>query len=173
MHEIYVYFWFEIVGPSANARPVGKNHPLEKILCEPFAGFSSAGVQWQSLDQGLPSFCSRKFLWQVSMLFDYTHLPLNNISLCKNGAVKVCQPEDVNELPVCPFFCLAYRIFSPVLFCSGCRYMKWRHFSWIHTYFRMRFRGSRTSIHRVEIWPLHIGLWLTYAFYSNWIEEVR
>ena len=38
-------FIFYGAGSSANARPVGKNDPPEKILCESFAGFSTVGVQ--------------------------------------------------------------------------------------------------------------------------------
>lgn len=64
----FFFFILNWIGSSANARPVGKNHPLEKIRFEPFAGVSTVGVQWQGLGQGLPPSCSRKFLWQVSML---------------------------------------------------------------------------------------------------------
>lgn len=86
----FVSLLIEIAGSSANARSVGKNDPLEKVLCEPFAGFSAVGVQWQGLRQGLPSSCSRKFLWQVSMLMDSISSLLYNIQQRTNFTVDVC-----------------------------------------------------------------------------------
>lgn len=190
-----------IKGSSANARPGGKNHPLEKILCEPFAGFSAVEVQWQGLRQGLPSSCSRKFLWQVSMLIDFIRSFLYNIIFNKNCIVDVCAFDTrMNHS-----FLYSYKWVNPVVsfvltsflsslllslicchlhfgrlknlhqFCFAYKLiiLSWRNSFHIHTYFRMRFRGSRTSIRRVKVWPLHIGLWLTYAFYSHWIEEIR
>lgn len=78
------------IGSSANARPVGKNHPLEKIRFEPFAGVSTVGVQWQGLGQGLPSWCSREFLWQVSMPVEDVRAALSNLQHCTNVTVNDC-----------------------------------------------------------------------------------